>query len=79
MMRIENSVEVAAARIESEMTDANKADWGSGIRAAKGGVFAAVDIELIKKAVAQYAQSENITDKEQRQAANLLHRLNNRM
>lgn len=76
----DNSVEVAAARIESEMTDANKADWGQGPKQAKGGVFAPADIKLIKDALVFYAKNNsNISDAEERQAVNLLHRLNNRI
>ncbi len=76
----DNSVEVTAARIESEMTDANKADWGQGPKQAKGGVFAPADIKLIKDALVFYAKNNsNISDAEERQAVNLLHRLNNRI
>ena len=76
----EKQVEVAAARIESEMTDANKADWGQGPKQAKGGVFAPADSKLIKDALVFYAKhNANISDSEERQAVNLLHRLNNRI
>ncbi len=56
-------------------------DWGSVIypdsepRQAKGGVFAPADIKLIKDALAKYICFD-ISDEEQRQVANLLHRLN---
>lgn len=68
--------ESLAAKIESEMTDAGKADWGHP-KQVKGGVFAAADIVLIKNALSYYARLD-ISDAEQRQIANLLHRLNNR-
>ena len=45
---------------------------------AKGGVFAPADIKLIKDALAYYARLD-ISDAEQRQVANLIHRLNNRV
>ena len=45
---------------------------------AKGGVFAPADVKLIKDALAHYARLD-ISDAEQRQVANLLHRLNNRI
>lgn len=45
---------------------------------AKGGVFAPADIELIKKALDHYTRLD-ISDAEQRQTANLLHRLNSRV
>lgn len=44
----------------------------------KGGVFAAADITLIKNALSYYARLD-ISDAEQRQVANLLHRLNSRI
>lgn len=44
----------------------------------KGGVFAAADIDLIKKALDHYTNLD-IPDQEIRQAANLLHRLNSRI
>ena len=47
-------------------------------RQAKGGVFATADIELIKNALSYYARLD-ISDAEQRQIANLLHRLNSRV
>ena len=47
---------------------------------AKGGVFAPADIKLIKAALLFYVQHNGeITDAEESQAANLLHRLNNRI
>lgn len=47
---------------------------------AKGGVFAPTDIKLIKDALLFYAKHNgNISDSEERQAVNLLHRLNNRI
>ncbi len=45
---------------------------------AKGGVIAPADVGLIKNALAHYAR-QDISDAEQRQVANLLHRLNNRI
>lgn len=45
---------------------------------AKGGVFAPADIELIKNALSYYARLD-ISDSEQRQIANLMHRLNSRV
>lgn len=80
-MEFENKwVDAAAARIESEMTDANKADWGQKPKMAKGGVFAPADIKLIKDALVYYVKhNANIEDAEERQAVNLLHRLNNRI
>lgn len=63
------------ANIEEDMTDAGKAT--SGPRQVKGGVFAQSDIDLIKNALAKYICFD-ISDAEQRQVANLLHRLNNR-
>jgi hypothetical protein len=77
-------------RMEDDMIDAGKdtfIPWdGTGARQeqyaprqAKGGIFAPSDIELIKKAVSFYAsKSFTIEDWEERQIANLLHRLNNR-
>lgn len=45
----------------------------------KGGTFAPADIELIKDTLRFYVlHNGNITDNEQRQIVNLLHRLNNR-
>ena len=44
---------------------------------AKGGVFAPADVKIIKDALAHYARLD-ISDAEQRQIANLMHRLNNR-
>ena len=63
-----------AAMIESEMTDAGKV----GPRQIKGGVFAAADIAVIKDALAHYAR-QDLTDFQQRQVANLMHRLNSRI
>lgn len=47
-------------------------------KVAKGGVFAPADVKLIKDALAHYARLD-ISDAEQRQIANLLHRLNSRI
>jgi hypothetical protein len=44
-------------------------------RIAKGGVYAPADVKLIKDALVQYARLD-ISDAEQSQIANLLHRLN---
>lgn len=45
----------------------------------KGGIFASSDTKLIKDALVFYAKHNgNITDAEERQTANLLHRLNSR-
>ena len=47
---------------------------------AKGGVYAQTDVSLIKDALIFYAaQHELITEKELKQIANLLHRLNSRI
>ena len=47
---------------------------------AKGGVFAQSDIKLIKDALVFYVQHNgNITEQEESQVANLMHRLNNRI
>lgn len=63
------------------LTDANNV-YNSTVsvtpRQAKGGVFAPADIKLIKDALAKYVCFD-ISDAEQRQVANLLHRLNNRV
>jgi hypothetical protein len=49
-------------------------------KAAKGGVYAPADVKLIKDALVFYAKhNANISDAEERQAVNLLHRLNNRI
>jgi len=48
-------------------------------KAAKGGVYAPADVKLIKDALVFYAKhNANISDYEERQTVNLLHRLNNR-
>jgi hypothetical protein len=47
-------------------------------KVAKGGVYAPADVKLIKDALAHYARLD-ISDAEQRQIANLLHRLNSRI
>jgi hypothetical protein len=58
-------------KIEDEMHD-----FTTGPKQAKGGVFAPVDIELIKKALSFYARkSLTIEDWEERQLSNLMHRL----
>lgn len=44
-------------------------------RIAKGGVYAPADVKLIKDALVQYSRLD-ISDTEQSQIANLLHRLN---
>ena len=44
----------------------------------KGGTFAPADIDLIKDALTYYARLD-ISDAQQRQISNLLHRLNNRI
>lgn len=47
---------------------------------AKGGVYAPADVNLIKDALLFYVQHNgNITEAEESQAANLLHRLNSRI
>jgi hypothetical protein len=47
---------------------------------AKGGVYAQTDVSLIKDALIFYAANNGqITEKELRQIANLLHRLNSRI
>lgn len=48
------------------------------MKEAKGGTFAPADIALIKNALSHYARLD-ISDSEQRQIANLLHRLNSRI
>ena len=80
-MNVDNKqVDIAAARIEAEMTDANKADWGQGPKQVKGGVFAPADIKLIKDSLLFYAKHYGqLTDTETNQIASLLHRLNNRI
>jgi hypothetical protein len=77
-------------RMEDDMIDAGKETFipGFGTEArqeantpkqVKGGIFAPSDIELIKRAVSFYSRkSMTIEDWEERQIANLLHRLNNR-
>lgn len=45
----------------------------------KGGIFAPTDVKLIKEAIAFYLKhSGDLSESEERQAANLLHRLNSR-
>ena len=55
----------------------------SAPREAKGGVFAPADIALMKKALTYYVNSprgeSTAAVQEEKQIANLLHRLNNRM
>lgn len=47
---------------------------------AKGGVFAQADIKLIKDALVFYVRHNgNITEQEESQVVNLMHRLNNRI
>ena len=56
-------------------------DWGSPRlpKQTKGGVFAPTDIKLIKEALMFYAQHNgDITDAQERQVVNLLHRINSR-
>lgn len=53
-------------------------------REVKGGVFAPADIELIKKALSYYVarpinEESTAAVQEEKQIANLLHRLNNRI
>lgn len=64
------------AKIESEMTDAGKADWGSKPKQAKGGVFAPADIGIIKSALIMYAQKSELNREEESHIMSLLHRLN---
>ena len=64
-----------AAKIESEMTDAGKADWGQP-KQAKGGVFAPADIGIIKSALIMYAQKSELNREEESHIMSLLHRLN---
>lgn len=46
-------------------------------KAAKGGVFAPADMKIIKDAMEFFLHtSENMTEAEERQIINLLHRLN---
>lgn len=47
-------------------------------KVAKGGVYAPADVKLIKDALAHYARLD-LSDAEQRQIANLMHRLNSRI
>lgn len=72
---------LAAARIEAEMTDANRADWGQRPKQVKGGVLAPADIALIKRALHGliYNTTDPISASEEKQVANLLHRLNSRI
>lgn len=77
-----NNVDVTAARIESDMIDASKADWGSTPKQVKGGTFAPADMPLIKNALFYYKdmlvkseESERNVSEELAKVANLLHRL----
>lgn len=46
---------------------------------ARGGIYAPADVKLIKDALLFYVQHNgNITDQEESQVVNLMHRLNNR-
>ena len=47
-------------------------------KVAKGGVFAPADIKLLKEALSHYADLD-LSEAQQRQIANLLHRLNSRI
>ena len=80
-MKIDSKeINLSAARLEAEMTDANKADWGQLPKMSKGGVFAPADIKLIKDSLLFYAKHYGqLTDTESNQIASLLHRLNNRI
>lgn len=61
-------------RIEEETTDAGKF---TSPREARGGTFAPVDIKLIKEALGWYVNNcFGLTDIDERNIANLLHRLN---
>lgn len=63
----------------STITITTASDITSAVpKTVKGGVFAPADIELIKKALDSYTRLD-ISDAEQRQVANLLHRLNSRI
>lgn len=68
-------MEDLAAKIESEMIDAGKADWGKP-KQAKGGVFAPADIGIIKSALIMYAQRSELNREEESRIMSLLHRLN---
>ena len=72
------------AKIESEMTDAGKADWGHP-KQAKGGVFAPADMAILKRALEMYKNHLVQTEESERTVsldliavANLMHRINNR-
>lgn len=72
------------AKIESEMTDAGKADWGKP-KQVKGGVFAPADMAILKRALEMYKnhlvqteESERTVSLELIAVANLMHRINNR-
>lgn len=62
------------AKIEDDMTDAGKANQP---KERRGGILAPADYTLIKDALSYYTRLD-ISDAQQRQIANLLHRLNNR-
>ena len=63
--------------IEEGMTDAGKS---STPRMVKGGIFAPNDVALIKKALMFYiGHSGDVTELDEKQTVNLLHRLNNRI
>jgi hypothetical protein len=64
-----------AAKIESEMTDAGRADWGQP-KQAKGGVFAPADIGIIKSALIMYAQNSELSREQESHVMSLMHRLN---
>lgn len=75
-------LELAAARIEAEMIDANNTDWGQGPKQAKGGVFAPADMAVLKRALYAYTDRLRQTEESEREAsdelikvAQLLHRI----
>lgn len=65
-------------RLENEMIDVGVT---SEPKQSKGGVFAPSDINLIKDAILFYVQHPDavLRPGQNRQAVNLLHRLNNRI
>ena len=75
-------LELAAARIEAEMIDANNTDWGQGPKQAKGGVFAPADMAVLKRALHAYLDELIRTEESERKpssdlvkVSNLLHRI----
>ena len=74
----EHTMATTAGTLGSTVTTTTITPSSPAPKQVKGGVFAAADIILIKNALAYYARLD-ISDAEQRQVANLLHRLNSRI